>query len=78
MGTERHAGLGRRAALHSVLGDVARRAIVEALVRADASPSQLQAELGMASNLLAHHLRVLEASGVLRRVRSGGDRRARM
>ena len=71
----RNAELVRRAALHSALGDAARLAIVDALVVADASPSQLQAELGMASNLLAHHLRVLEGVGVLRRVRSEGDRR---
>ncbi len=75
MKNERGAGLGRRAALHRALGDVARLAIVDALVVADTSPSQLQAELGMASNLLAHHLRVLEAAGVLRRVQSEGDRR---
>ena len=61
--------------MHSALGDVGRLAIVDALVLADASPSQLQAELGMASNLLAHHVRVLESAGVLRRVRSEGDRR---
>ena len=75
MKTERESGLRRRAALHAALGDVGRLAIVDALALGDASPSQLQAELGMASNLLAHHVRVLEGAGVLRRVRSEGDRR---
>ena len=41
----------------------------------DASPGELAAELGLGTNLLAHHLRVLEDAGVIRRVRSEGDRR---
>jgi ArsR family transcriptional regulator, arsenate/arsenite/antimonite-responsive transcriptional repressor / arsenate reductase (thioredoxin) len=65
----------RRAAVHKALGDGGRLAIVDALLHADVSPSQLQAELGMASNLLAHHVRVLEQAGVVQRVRSEGDRR---
>lgn len=75
MPAEWNVQLRRRAALHSALGDVGRLAIVDALTVADASPSELQAEMGMASNLLAHHLRVLEEVGVLRRTRSEGDRR---
>lgn len=69
--------LYRRAALHSALGDPGRLAIVDALVLGDAPPSQLQDALGMASNLLAHHVSVLEGAGVVRRVRSEGDRRRR-
>jgi protein-tyrosine-phosphatase len=65
----------RRAALHRALGDPARLAIVDSLVLGDASPSVLQASLGMSSNLLAHHVDVLAGAGVLRRVRSEGDRR---
>ena len=75
MSAERNPERRRRAALHAALGDVGRLAIVDALGLGDASPSQLQAELGMASNLLAHHVRVLDGVGVLRRVRSEGDRR---
>lgn len=75
MSTDRDFGLRRRAALHSALGDTGRLAIVDALALGDASPSQLQTELGMASNLLAHHVRVLAGVGVLRRIRSEGDRR---
>jgi protein-tyrosine-phosphatase len=45
------------------------------LVPGDASPGELGAELGLATNLLAHHLRVLQDAGVIRRVQSEGDRR---
>ena len=45
------------------------------LLAGDASPSELAALLAMPSNLLAHHLRVLEQAGVITRRRSDGDRR---
>lgn len=61
--------------MHGALGDAGRLAIVDALVAGDLSPSHLQNALGMASNLLAHHVGVLDAAGVVRRVRSEGDRR---
>lgn len=61
--------------MHDALGDPARLAIVDALVVGDVSPSHLLKALGMASNLLAHHVGVLEGAGVVRRVRSEGDRR---
>ncbi|MGZ5379157.1 MAG: arsenate reductase/protein-tyrosine-phosphatase family protein [Mycobacterium sp.] len=64
-----------RAAVHAALADPGRLAIVDQLMSADASPSELQASLSMASNLLAHHLKVLEESGLVRRIRSEGDRR---
>ena len=41
----------------------------------DASPSELAAMLAMPSNLLAHHLHVLEQAGIITRRRSEGDRR---
>ena len=41
----------------------------------DLSPGELATELGLGTNLLAHHLKVLEAAGVIRRLRSEGDRR---
>lgn len=75
MSMELSADLRRRAAVHSALGDPARLAVADALVLGDASPSELQARLGMPSNLLAHHVGVLERAGVLRRTRSEGDRR---
>jgi protein-tyrosine-phosphatase len=67
--------LGRRAALHAALADPARLAITDNLADGDASPSELAAMLAMPSNLLAHHLRVLEESGMVTRHRSEGDRR---
>ena len=49
--------------------------MVDHLVLGDASPSELAAHVGLGSNLLAHHLSVLEDAGIIRRVRSEGDRR---
>lgn len=65
----------RRAAVHAALGDPGRLAIVDALLLGEASPSELQRLLDMPSNLLAHHVRVLERTGVVSRHRSEGDRR---
>ena len=65
----------RRAAVHAALGEPVRLAIVDQLGPGDASPGELAEAVGLASNLLAHHLKVLEGAGVIRRVRSEGDRR---
>ncbi|WP_420123228.1 helix-turn-helix domain-containing protein [Nakamurella sp.] len=65
----------RRARVHSALGEPARLAIVDRLIPGDAAPGELARELGLATNLLAHHLRVLERAGVIRRSPSEGDRR---
>lgn len=65
----------RRAQVHAALGDPARLSIVDRLLLADASPSELQALLAMPSNLIAHHVRILEEAGVVRRSRSEADRR---
>jgi ArsR family transcriptional regulator, arsenate/arsenite/antimonite-responsive transcriptional repressor / arsenate reductase (thioredoxin) len=67
--------VARRAAVHAALGDPGRLTIVDALVLGEASPSELQQLLDMPSNLLAHHVRVLERAGVITRQRSEGDRR---
>jgi protein-tyrosine-phosphatase len=67
--------LARRAAAHAALADPARLRITDALGDGDASPKELGAVLGMPSNLLAHHLRVLEQAGIITRRRSEGDRR---
>ena len=61
--------------MHSALGEPARLAIVDCLMLGDAAPSRLQAVLGMSSNLMSHHLGVLQRAGVLRRTRSQADRR---
>src|ERR1700722_7808602 len=72
---ERKAELERRSAVHAALADPARLAITDTLADGDASPSELAAMLAMPSNLLAHHLRVLEEGGIVTRRRSEGDRR---
>jgi ArsR family transcriptional regulator, arsenate/arsenite/antimonite-responsive transcriptional repressor / arsenate reductase (thioredoxin) len=66
-----------RARVHAALGDPSRLAIVDRLVLSDRAPSELQAELGIDSNLLAHHLRLLERVGLVHRVVSQGDKRRR-
>lgn len=67
--------LGRRVAVYAALADPARLRITDALSDGDASPSELAALLAMPSNLLAHHLHVLEDAGVVSRHRSEGDKR---
>lgn len=57
------------------MGDPSRLAVVDALVFGEASPVELQALLAMPSNLLAHHVGVLDRAGIVRRTRSEGDRR---
>jgi len=64
-----------RAQVHAALGEPARLAIVDRLVLSDAAPSELGRELGVPSNLLAHHLKLLEQAGVIERSRSEGDHR---
>jgi ArsR family transcriptional regulator, arsenate/arsenite/antimonite-responsive transcriptional repressor / arsenate reductase (thioredoxin) len=75
MNAEQTSELARRAAVHAALADRARLQITDTLLAGDASPSELAALLGMPSNLLAHHLHVLEQAGVITRRRSEGDRR---
>ena len=75
MNTEITPELAARAAVHAALADPARLHIIDTLVAGDASPSDLAAVLAMPSNLLAHHLRVLEQAGLVTRRRSDGDRR---
>ncbi len=66
-----------RARIHAALGDPRRLAIVEALAFGDLGSAELGERVGVASNLLAHHLRVLEGVGIIRRIPSAGDRRRR-
>jgi protein-tyrosine-phosphatase/DNA-binding HxlR family transcriptional regulator len=75
MNIETIADLERRAAVHAALSDPARLRVVDLLGRGDLSSTELQAAIGMSSNLLAHHLGVLEERGILVRRRSQGDRR---
>lgn len=75
MAIEAIAQLEQRAAVHAALADPSRLAVVDLLSLGDASPSELQALLKLPSNLLAHHVKVLEQSGLVTRSRSEGDRR---
>jgi protein-tyrosine-phosphatase/DNA-binding HxlR family transcriptional regulator len=75
MVTERSSELQRRAAKHAALSDPARLRIIDTLSLSDASPTELQTLLAIGSNLLAHHLNVLEHEGMLVRGRSEADRR---
>ncbi len=64
-----------RAARHAALADPARLRIVDLLTLGDRSPKELQEALGVASNLIAHHLGVLERESMIVRTRSEGDKR---
>ena len=66
-----------RARLHAALGDEHRLGIVEELAASDRSPTELGRLLGLPTNLLAHHLDVLEAVGLIERFTSSGDKRRR-
>jgi protein-tyrosine-phosphatase len=67
----------QRASCHAALGDPARLAIVDELTVSDRAPVELGQRLGLASNLVAHHLDVLERVGMIERSRSWGDGRRR-
>ncbi|MGI5239721.1 MarR family transcriptional regulator [Dactylosporangium sp. CA-139066] len=67
--------LRRRAQVHAALGDPARLAIVDSLVLGDASPGEVGQRLGLPTNLVAHHVKVLQDAGLVVRARSEGDRR---
>jgi len=67
--------LRARARVHAALGDPARLAIVDALTLGDASPGEIGADLQMPTNLVAHHVKVLQDAGLVVRTRSEGDRR---
>lgn len=71
------AELRRRAERHAALGDPVRLAIVDELRLSDRSPVELRRHVAVESNLLAHHLEVLERVGLVERSRSSGDGRRR-
>jgi ArsR family transcriptional regulator, arsenate/arsenite/antimonite-responsive transcriptional repressor / arsenate reductase (thioredoxin) len=75
MKAELTSGVAGRAAVHAALADPARLQIIDTLGAGDTSPSELAEMLAMGSNLLAHHLRVLERAGLITRRRSDGDHR---
>lgn len=69
--------LGLRARRHAALGEPARLAIIDELVASDRAPVELRDRFALPSNLLAHHLDVLEDVGFISRTRSSGDGRRR-
>jgi len=75
MSIEQSGDVDRRVRVHAALADSARLRIVDALSLGDASPTELQAMLAIPSNLLAHHVNVLEREGLIVRSRSEADRR---
>ena len=66
-----------RATRHAALGDPVRLAIVDELAASDRTPVELRQQFGLESNLLAHHLDVLDGAGLIQRTRSSGDGRRR-
>ncbi|MEV6325631.1 ArsR family transcriptional regulator [Nocardia sp. NPDC051787] len=75
MDTEGLWSVERRAEVHAALSDVTRVLIVDALATGDMASSELCARLAISTNLLAHHVQVLERAGLVRKERSEGDRR---
>ena len=71
------ASVAERSAWHAALGDASRLAIVDELSASDRSPLELRQLTGLDSNLLSHHLDVLEAVDLITRTRSSGDARRR-
>jgi len=69
--------VSRRALVHAALGDPHRLAMVDLLCWGHATPSELGQAVGLPSNLVAHHLQVLEEAGLLARSASAGDGRRR-
>jgi protein-tyrosine-phosphatase/DNA-binding HxlR family transcriptional regulator len=65
----------QRAQIHAALGEPARLAIIDALCLGDASPGEIARDLGLPTNLVAHHVKVLADAGLLERARSEADRR---
>ena len=75
MNTEQTGELDRRVRAHAALADATRLRIVDRLSVSDAAASELGALLDVPSNLLAHHLNVLQDAGLISRHKSEGDGR---
>lgn len=69
--------LEQRAQAFAALGDPTRLRIVDFLRCSDLSPSDIVRRLDLETNLVAHHLRVLEEAGLVHRGASSGDGRRR-
>ena len=64
-----------RARAFAALGEESRLAIIDLLALADLAPSELGSRLGIPTNLMTHHLHILEQAGLIVRRRSEGDAR---
>jgi protein-tyrosine-phosphatase len=67
--------LEQRVRKHAALADPARLRMLDLITLGDLSPSELREDLRLPSNLVAHHLNVLERAGLVSRGRSEGDGR---
>ncbi len=67
--------LESRARAYAALGEPSRLAIIDLLGRGDLASGELAAGLGVPTNLMAHHLQVLQDAGLVERRRSEGDAR---
>ena len=67
--------LERRVAIFAALADQTRLRIVDLLTLGDLSSSEIGSTLALRSNLIAHHLGVLESAHIITRTRSDFDRR---
>lgn len=68
-------GRQARARAYAALGEESRLAILDLLAHGDLASGELADRVGLPTNLLAHHLAVLEAAGLVSRRRSEGDGR---
>lgn len=75
MNIERTRKLEARAAKHAALSDPSRLRIIDLLTMGDLSPTEIRTALAIPSNLISHHLNVLESAGMIARSRSEADRR---
>ncbi len=69
--------LADRVKIHAALADPHRLQIVDLLALSDLAPSELAERLRIGSNLLAHHVAILESAGLVERLPSAGDGRRR-
>lgn len=67
--------LTTRANAYAALGEPSRLAIIDLLAHADLASGELAARLDLPTNLVAHHLQVLQRAGLITRRRSDGDAR---
>ncbi len=66
-----------RVRIHEALADRHRLAIVDALMLGDRTPQELSQLAEIPTNLMAHHLQVLQQAGLIDRHVSHGDKRRR-